>query len=38
VNAFSNGAIIGSAYIQALSKGKEIETTTKTFLEGVLSN
>ena len=38
VNAFSNGAIIGSAYIQALSKGMEIETTTKTFLEGVLSN
>jgi tryptophan synthase alpha chain len=38
VNAFSNGAIIGSAYIQALSKGKDVETTTKTFLEGVLSN
>jgi tryptophan synthase alpha chain len=38
VNAFSNGAIIGSAYIQALSKVDDIETTTKTFLEGVLSN
>ena len=38
VNAFSNGAIIGSAYIQALSKGKDVESTTKTFLEGVLSN
>jgi len=38
VNAFANGAIIGSAYIQALSKGKDVETTTKTFLDGVLSN
>ena len=38
VNAFSNGAIIGSAYIQALSKGNDVETTTKTFLEGVLRN
>ena len=38
VNVFANGAIIGSAYIQALSKGKDVETTTKTFLEGVLSN
>ena len=37
VNAFSNGAIIGSAYIQALSKGNDVETTTKAFLEGVLS-
>ncbi len=38
VNIFANGAIIGSAYIQALSKGNNVETTTKTFLEGVLSN
>ena len=38
VNVFANGAIIGSAYIQALSKGKDVETTTKTFLDGVLSN
>jgi tryptophan synthase alpha chain len=38
VNVFANGAIIGSAYIQALSKGNDIETTTKTFLERVLSN
>ena len=38
VNAFANGAIIGSAYIQALSKGNDVETTTKTFLQGVLSN
>ena len=37
VNTYSNGAIIGSAYIQALSKGKDVESTTKTFLEGVLS-
>ena len=32
VNAFSNGAIIGSAYIQALSKGNDVESTTKIFL------
>lgn len=38
VNIFANGAIIGSAYIQALSKGKDVESTTKTFLVGVLSN
>jgi len=38
VNTFANGAIIGSAYIQALSKGKDVESITKTFLEGVLSN
>ena len=38
VNIFANGAIIGSAYIQALSKGNNVETTTKIFLEGVLSN
>jgi tryptophan synthase alpha chain len=38
VNVYTNGAIIGSAYIQALSKGKEIETTTAQFLNEVLGN
>jgi tryptophan synthase alpha chain len=38
VNAYANGAIIGSAFIQALSKGNDIETTTAQFLEGVLGN
>lgn len=38
VNVYANGAIIGSAYIQALSQGQDVETTTKTFLQGVLGN
>ena len=38
VNTYANGAIIGSAYIQALSKGKDVESTTATFLDAVLSN
>jgi tryptophan synthase alpha chain len=33
---FSAGAIIGSAYIQALEKGSDITETTKNFLEGIL--
>ncbi len=37
VAAYSNGAIIGSAYIQALSKGGNIETITSQFLNGVLN-
>ena len=37
VAAYSNGAIIGSAYIQALSKGASIESTTAQFLKGVLN-
>lgn len=36
VNAYANGAIIGSAFIQALSKGKDIEASTARFLKGVL--
>jgi tryptophan synthase alpha chain len=38
VNEFSNGAIIGSAYINALSKGEDVDVTTKQFLNGVLGN
>jgi tryptophan synthase alpha chain len=37
VNEYANGAIIGSAYINALSKGDSIETTTASFLQNVLS-
>ncbi len=37
VSAYSNGAIIGSAYIQALSKGGSIELVTSQFLKGVLN-
>jgi tryptophan synthase alpha chain len=35
VNA--NGAIIGSAYIRALSSADDVETATKNFLKGVLA-
>lgn len=38
VTAYANGAIIGSAYIQALSKGNAVEATTAAFLKGVLGN
>jgi tryptophan synthase alpha chain len=37
VCAYSNGAIIGSAYINALSKGGDIHETTTQFLKSVLS-
>jgi tryptophan synthase alpha chain len=37
VAAYSNGAIIGSAYINALSKADSIETTTAQFLKSVLN-
>jgi tryptophan synthase alpha chain len=37
VCAYSNGAIIGSAYINALSKGKDINETTAQFLKAVLN-
>jgi tryptophan synthase alpha chain len=33
---YSNGAIIGSAYINALHKGADIETATKQFLDTIL--
>lgn len=33
---YTNGAIIGSAYIKALSNGADIETATKNFLQSVL--
>ena len=36
VNQYAQGAIIGSAYIQALSKGNSIEETTELFLKQVL--
>jgi tryptophan synthase alpha chain len=38
VNEFSNGAIIGSAYINALTHGEDVGVTTKQFLNGVLGN
>ena len=37
VSAYSNGAIIGSAYINALSKRDNVETITKQFLNSVLN-
>lgn len=37
VCAYSNGAIIGSAYINALSKGGDINETTAQFLKSVLN-
>jgi tryptophan synthase alpha chain len=37
VCAYSNGAIIGSAYINALSKGNDVNNTTAQFLKSVLS-
>jgi len=37
VCAYSNGAIIGSAYINALSKGTDVEATTAEFLTSVLN-
>ncbi len=36
VNQYANGAIIGSAYINALSKGESIEVATALFLKNVL--
>ena len=33
---YSHGAIIGSAYIKALSNGGDIDTATKNFLTGIL--
>jgi tryptophan synthase alpha chain len=37
VCAYSNGAIIGSAYISALSKETDVELTTAKFLKLVLN-
>lgn len=37
VAAYSNGAIIGSAYINALSKGNDVEAITAEFLKSVLN-
>jgi tryptophan synthase alpha chain len=34
---FSNGGIIGSAYIQALAKGEDIEQTTAGFIRNILA-
>ena len=36
VNEYANGAIIGSAYIKALSAGDNINSITKTFLDAIL--
>ncbi len=36
VNEYANGAIIGSAYIKALSSGEDIDSITKTFLASIL--
>lgn len=36
VNKFANGAIIGSAYIKALSEGATVAKATKDFLKSVL--
>ena len=36
VNEYANGAIIGSAYIKALSNGTDINAVTKTFLASIL--
>lgn len=36
VNEYANGAIIGSAYIKALSAETDVEVTTKTFLASIL--
>ncbi len=36
VNEYANGAIIGSAYIKALSSGTDINAITKTFLSSIL--
>jgi tryptophan synthase alpha chain len=36
VNEYANGAIIGSAYIKALSSGADINAITKTFLSSIL--
>jgi tryptophan synthase alpha chain len=33
---YTNGAIIGSAYIKALERGDDINETTATFLKGIL--
>lgn len=35
-SAYTNGAIIGSAYIKALQDGRDIKETTKTFLDSIL--
>lgn len=35
--AYSNGAIIGTAYINALGKGEPVEEATRKFLSGILS-
>jgi len=37
VCAYSNGAIIGSAYINALAKGADVHETTDQFLKAVLN-
>ncbi len=34
---YANGAIIGSAYIKALENGDDVKTTTKNFMEAILS-
>lgn len=36
--AHANGAIIGSAFIKALTIGNDVKTTTRDFVEGILKN
>ena len=36
--AYTNGAIIGTAYIQALNQGKSIEETTHSFISSIIHN
>ena len=33
---YTNGAIIGSAYIKALGNGKDVNTATKEFLQAIV--
>jgi tryptophan synthase alpha chain len=37
-SAYANGAIIGTAYIQALNQGKSIEETTCSFISSITNN
>jgi tryptophan synthase alpha chain len=34
---FTNGAIIGSAYIKALENGSDIQQTTKAFIQSIIA-
>jgi tryptophan synthase alpha chain len=34
---YSNGAVIGTGYIQALEKASDIQSATKTFLSSIIA-